>query len=88
VDQVRVLVDPRSRQRDRVETYSLGMKQRLGVAALLNNPQVLILDEPANGLDPAGIVETRDLLRRLAAAGQTVFVSRTVGLVRCAVCIA
>jgi ABC-2 type transport system ATP-binding protein len=49
-----------TRQRDRVRTYSLGMKQRLGVGiALLNNPDLLILDEPANGLDPAGIVEVR-----------------------------
>src|SRR6266516_55109 len=55
------------------------MKQRLGVAAaLLNDPELLLLDEPANGLDPAGIVEMRDLLRRLAAAGKTVFVSSHV----------
>jgi len=61
---------------DLVKTYSLGMKQRLGIAAaLLQDPAVLILDEPANGLDPAGIVEVRDLLRRLAAQGRTVFVS-------------
>lgn len=59
-----------------VKTYSLGMKQRLGIAgALLKDPEVLILDEPANGLDPAGIVEVRQLLRRLAAEGRTVFVS-------------
>ena len=56
--------------------YSLGMKQRLGIAAaLLNDPQLLLLDEPANGLDPAGIVGMRDSLRALAAAGKTVFVS-------------
>lgn len=67
------------RQSDRVRTYSLGMKQRLGVGvALLHDPDVLILDEPTNGLDPAGIVEMRDLLRRLAAAGKTVFVSSHV----------
>lgn len=61
---------------DRVKTYSLGMKQRLGVAAaLLKDPAVLILDEPANGLDPAGIVEIRELLRSLGAEGRTVFVS-------------
>jgi ABC-2 type transport system ATP-binding protein len=65
-----------SRAGDLVKTYSLGMKQRLGIAgALLKDPEVLILDEPANGLDPAGIVEVRDLLRRLAAEGRTVFVS-------------
>ena len=61
---------------DAVKTYSLGMKQRLGIgAALLKDPAVLILDEPANGLDPAGIVEVRELLRRLGAEGRTVFVS-------------
>jgi ABC-2 type transport system ATP-binding protein len=58
------------------KTYSLGMKQRLGIAAsLLPNPRVLILDEPTNGLDPAGIQEVRDLLRKLADSGITVFVS-------------
>ena len=52
------------------------MKQRLGVAmALLQDPDVLILDEPANGLDPAGIVEMRDLMHRLSAEGKTVFIS-------------
>ena len=61
---------------DMVRTYSLGMKQRLGIAAaLLKDPSLLILDEPANGLDPAGIVEVRDLLRSLGAEGRTVFVS-------------
>jgi ABC-2 type transport system ATP-binding protein len=59
-----------------VKTYSLGMKQRLGIAAaLLKDPDVLILDEPANGLDPAGIVEVRGLLRELGRHGRTVFVS-------------
>jgi ABC-2 type transport system ATP-binding protein len=58
------------------KTYSLGMKQRLGIAAaLLPNPKLLILDEPTNGLDPAGIQEVRELLRRLADGGITVFVS-------------
>jgi ABC-2 type transport system ATP-binding protein len=67
------------RQKDRVRTYSLGMKQRLGVAmALLHNPDLLILDEPANGLDPAGIVEIRDLMRALAAQGKTIFISSHV----------
>ncbi|MBA2287454.1 MAG: ABC transporter ATP-binding protein, partial [Ktedonobacteraceae bacterium] len=65
-----------ARQKDRVKTYSLGMKQRLGVGmALLNNPDLLILDEPTNGLDPAGIVEMRDLLHSLAGEGKTVFLS-------------
>jgi ABC-2 type transport system ATP-binding protein len=61
---------------DRVRTYSLGMKQRLGIgAALLKDPAMLILDEPANGLDPAGIVEVRELVRRLGSEGRTVFIS-------------
>jgi ABC-2 type transport system ATP-binding protein len=65
-----------ARAGDMVRTYSLGMKQRLGIAAaLLKDPALLILDEPANGLDPAGIVEVRDLLRTLGAEGRTVFVS-------------
>ncbi|HLF41138.1 MAG TPA: ABC transporter ATP-binding protein [Acidimicrobiia bacterium] len=61
---------------DPVRRYSLGMRQRLGLAAaLLKDPALLILDEPANGLDPAGIREVRELLRRLGAEGRTVFVS-------------
>jgi ABC-2 type transport system ATP-binding protein len=61
---------------DRVGGYSLGMKQRLGIAAaLLGEPDLLVLDEPANGLDPAGILEIRALLRTLADGGSTVFVS-------------
>jgi ABC-2 type transport system ATP-binding protein len=65
-----------ARASDMVRTYSLGMKQRLGIAAaLLKDPSLLILDEPANGLDPAGIVEVRGLLRSLGAEGRTVFVS-------------
>lgn len=76
IDAVLDMVGLRLRQRDRVRTYSLGMKQRLGVAiALLQDPDMLILDEPANGLDPAGIVEMRDLLQRLVAEGKTIFLS-------------
>lgn len=76
IDAVLELVGLAGRQKDRVKTYSLGMKQRLGVAiALLQDPDVLILDEPANGLDPAGIVEMRDLMHRLSEAGKTVFIS-------------
>jgi ABC-type multidrug transport system ATPase subunit len=76
IDAVLGLVGLSARQKDRVRTYSLGMKQRLGVAmALLQDPDVLVLDEPANGLDPAGIVEMRDLMHRLSAEGKTVFIS-------------
>lgn len=61
---------------DRFRSYSLGMKQRLGLAAvLMKDPRLLILDEPANGLDPAGLKEVRDLLRSLADEGRTVFLS-------------
>jgi ABC-2 type transport system ATP-binding protein len=70
------LVGLRERARDKVQTYSLGMKQRLGIAAaLLSNPRLLLLDEPSNGLDPAGIVAMRETLKQLAASGTTVFVS-------------
>jgi ABC-2 type transport system ATP-binding protein len=61
---------------DKFKSYSLGMKQRLGLASvLMKDPQLLILDEPANGLDPAGLKEVRDLLRSLADEGRTVFLS-------------
>jgi ABC-2 type transport system ATP-binding protein len=76
VEEVLEQVGLAERADDRVRTYSLGMRQRLGIAAvLLKNPSLLILDEPANGLDPAGIKEVRELLRRLGAEGRTVFVS-------------
>ncbi|MFC0028538.1 ATP-binding cassette domain-containing protein [Micromonospora chaiyaphumensis] len=76
VDEVLEQVGLRDRGDERVKGYSLGMKQRLAVAsALLKDPQLLILDEPANGLDPAGIREMRDLTRSLAAAGVTVLLS-------------
>jgi ABC-2 type transport system ATP-binding protein len=76
IDNVLERVDLTERADDNVRTYSLGMKQRLGIAAaLLKDPTVLVLDEPANGLDPAGIVEVRELLRRLGREGRTVFVS-------------
>jgi len=79
IDEVLEIVSMKGRDKDRVKTYSMGMKQRLGLAiALLNDPELLILDEPANGLDPAGIVEMRDLLRNLVASGKTVFLSSHV----------
>jgi ABC-2 type transport system ATP-binding protein len=76
VDAILERVGLGGRGNDRVKTYSLGMRQRLGIgAALLKDPDVLILDEPANGLDPAGIKEVRELLRGLGNEGRTVFVS-------------
>jgi ABC-2 type transport system ATP-binding protein len=76
IDELLGMVALGDRAKDKVSGYSLGMKQRLGIAAaLLNDPKLLLLDEPANGLDPAGIVGMRDTLRALAASGKTVFVS-------------
>ncbi len=76
VDEVLDLVGLRDRASDKVGAYSTGMRQRLAIAAaLLSEPQLLVLDEPANGLDPAGIVAMRETLRYLAGQGTTVFVS-------------
>lgn len=76
VDEVLDIVGLQGRDREPVRRFSLGMKQRLGIAAaLLPDPRLLVLDEPTNGLDPAGIVEIRDLLGRLAREGRTVLVS-------------
>jgi ABC-2 type transport system ATP-binding protein len=76
VDEVLEIVELSERAGDLFRTYSLGMKQRLGVAAaLLPAPELLVLDEPTNGLDPGGIIETRALLRRFREQGMTVFVS-------------
>jgi ABC-2 type transport system ATP-binding protein len=76
VDDVLGQVGLLGRDREPVRRFSLGMKQRLGIAAaLLTDPELLILDEPTNGLDPAGIVEIRELLRAIARDGRTVIVS-------------
>ncbi|PPJ18485.1 ABC transporter ATP-binding protein [Nocardia nova] len=76
VDEILARVGLADRAGDRFRTYSLGMKQRLGVgAALLGNPDLLILDEPTNGLDPAGMAEMRELVTGLAADGHTVVLS-------------
>ena len=88
------LVGLANRARDPYKSYSLGMKQRLGIAStLLRNPDLIILDEPTNGLDPAGTREVRELIPRLAREGRTVFlcshllhevqeVSDRVGIIR------
>lgn len=78
-DEVLALVDMGNAGRRRVKGYSLGMRQRLGLAAaLLGDPEVLVLDEPANGLDPQGIRWLRDFLRSLAGEGRTILVSSHV----------
>jgi ABC-2 type transport system ATP-binding protein len=79
VEELLELVGLRDRARDKVQGYSLGMKQRLGIAAaLLSDPRLLLLDEPANGLDPAGIVAMRETLRHLASTGKSIFISSHV----------
>jgi ABC-2 type transport system ATP-binding protein len=76
IDEVLELVDLRDRAEDRVGGYSHGMRQRLGIAAsLLRSPRLLLLDEPTTGLDPAGMRDMRDLVRRLAGEGLTVLLS-------------
>lgn len=76
IDEVLRIVGLFERRHSSFRTYSLGMKQRLAVAAaLLTDPEVLILDEPTNGLDPKGIAEIRDLIRSVAAQGKTVMLA-------------
>ncbi len=76
IDVVLDEVDLKDRARDKYSTYSLGMKQRLGVAAaLLKDPELLILDEPSNGLDPQGIAEMRELVRGIGRGERTVLLS-------------
>ena len=74
IEEMLELVGLQERGRDAYKTYSLGMKQRLGIAStLLRNPDLIILDEPTNGLDPAGTREIRELIPRLAREGHSVF---------------
>jgi ABC-2 type transport system ATP-binding protein len=76
IPKVLELVELSERKNDKYKTYSLGMKQRLAIAsALLNDPTVLILDEPTNGLDPMGIAEIRELIKKIAANGKTIILA-------------
>ncbi len=76
IEEVLGIVDLTSRARDKFRAYSLGMKQRLGVAAaLLKDPELLILDEPTNGLDPAGMSDMRELIKNLGRGERTVLLS-------------
>jgi len=76
IPKVLELVELADRKDDKYRTYSLGMKQRLAIAsALLNDPTVLILDEPTNGLDPMGIAEIRELIKKIAANGKTIILA-------------
>jgi ABC-2 type transport system ATP-binding protein len=76
IDEVLDLVDLGARGRDAYRKYSLGMKQRLAIgSALLTDPELIVLDEPTNGLDPAGVHEVRQLILRLSSIGKTIFLS-------------
>jgi ABC-2 type transport system ATP-binding protein len=70
------MVGLKGREKDLIGKYSKGMQQRIGIAqALLNNPELVILDEPSLGLDPVGMVEVREILKEVAKEGMTVFIS-------------
>src|SRR6266487_4340714 len=76
IDEVLELVELRVQAKMAYRKYSLGMKQRLGIAAaLLTDPELVLLDEPTNGLDPAGVIEIRRLIKRLSSLGKTIFLS-------------
>ncbi len=76
IDKVLEIVKLAERKKSKFSSYSLGMKQRLAIgAALLGNPDVLVFDEPTNGLDPVGIAEIRDLIKSLAASGKTIIMA-------------
>lgn len=76
IDEKLEIVDLLDRKNDKFRTYSLGMKQRLAIAsALLNNPEILILDEPTNGLDPKGINEIRNIILEIASKGTTILLA-------------
>ena len=76
IDEKLELVGLLSRKKDKFQQYSLGMKQRLAIAAaLLNDPEVLILDEPTNGLDPQGIIQIRELIIKIAQQGTTIILA-------------
>ena len=76
IDKVLALVELSARKKSAAATYSLGMKQRMALAAaLLGDPEVLVLDEPTNGLDPQGIAEIRGLVRRVSEMGKTILIA-------------
>lgn len=76
IDSVLEIVNLQDRKKDHFKSYSLGMKQRLAIAsALLNDPEILILDEPTNGLDPQGIHQIREIIKKIAADGMTILLA-------------
>lgn len=76
IEEKLALVDLLDRKNDTFKTFSLGMKQRLAIAsALLNDPEILILDEPTNGLDPQGIAQVRDIIQKIATQGTTILLA-------------